>query len=71
MKGAQHLKCDCGGYFIATYTRNLLGKIEVLYDCNGGCGKSRRITTDGCLYKVELLNKGVIESSERCMLKNV
>ena len=70
MKGAQNLECKCGGFFVATYTRNLLGKIETLYECNE-CTRARMITTDGCMYKVELSKDGIIESSERCMLKNV
>ena len=70
MKGAQNLKCECGGYFVATYTRNLLGKIETLYECTE-CTRTRKITTDGHLYKVELAEDGVVTSSKRCMLKNL
>ena len=59
MLGAQNISCVCGGFLTSTYTREVLGKIERLYECE--CGRERTLTVDGDVMTLETKNHGVVE----------
>ena len=55
MLGAQNISCVCGGFLTPTYTREVLGKTERLYECP--CGRERKLTVDGDVMTLETKNK--------------